>query len=503
MYTQCFIALCLFWLGLLNSYSPAYASTFAEASVDKKASAGRQNQTKVDSLEILLNTIKEDTTKAKVLGELAWTYLFSNPDTAFVLAQKELEIAESMIAQAGEETPAAIALMKAGKWQMAHALHLQGTSHHVKGNYPMALKYYHHSLKVKNEIDDDEGMAMGLNNIGIIYKEQGNYTEALEYYRQTLEIFEKLENDGKIAIANNNIGLVLAEQKDYSNALKYYYQSLNITERLGDQRTMAHTYNNIGIIYAELGDSACASNDTTAGIGQYSQALNYFYQALKIEDALNSKEQLAMTYSNIGKVSAHTGDYKTAQEYLDKGLATAKEVGSLLWMKEAYNGLAQLYEKQHEYQKAHTFFKLFTQVKDSLFNEEKSKEIGKLEAKYEFEKTEEENNRLEKEQADLLAEAQRRRDNLQYSGILIFMVLLFAAVFAIGRFSLPIRLAEGIIFFAFLLFFEFTLVLLDPYIEQYSSGAPAIKLAFNALLAGLIFPLHSFFEIKLKSRLVK
>jgi len=99
--------------------------------------------------------------------------------------------------------------------------------------------------------------------------------------------------------------------------------------------------------------------------------------------------------------------------------------------------------------------------------------------------------------------AKSRRDNLQYSGILIFMVLLFAGVFFIGRFSIPIRLAEGMIFFSFLLFFEFTLVLLDPYIEQYSSGAPAIKLGFNALLAGLIFPLHSFFETKLKRRIKK
>ncbi|MFH1320425.1 MAG: hypothetical protein ABII90_07220 [Bacteroidota bacterium] len=59
------------------------------------------------------------------------------------------------------------------------------------------------------------------------------------------------------------------------------------------------------------------------------------------------------------------------------------------------------------------------------------------------------------------------------------------------------------IFFTFLLFFEFTLVLSDPYIERFSAGAPAIKLAFNAILAAMIFPLHSFFEGKLKERIMK
>ena len=64
-------------------------------------------------------------------------------------------------------------------------------------------------------------------------------------------------------------------------------------------------------------------------------------------------------------------------------------------------------------------------------------------------------------------------------------------------------MVEGLVFFSFLLFFEFTLVLLDPYIEQYSAGAPALKLAFNAGLAAMIFPAHSFFEEKIKARILK
>ena len=49
---------------------------------------------KIDSLTKLLNTAKQDTTKAKVLDERAWSYIYSNPDTAFTLAQKQYEIAE-------------------------------------------------------------------------------------------------------------------------------------------------------------------------------------------------------------------------------------------------------------------------------------------------------------------------------------------------------------------------------------------------------------------------
>ena len=127
--------------------------------------------------------------------------------------------------------------------------------------------------------------------------------------------------------------------------------------------------------------------------------------------------------------------------------------------------------------------------------------IGKLEAKHEFETAETEKARAaqvksEKEKAEM-----SRRNNLQYSGILIFLVLMSAGLVGLGKISMPVRMAEGLIFFTFLLFFEFTLVLLDPYIEVYSSGAPAIKLGFNAILAAMIFPLHSFFEERVKKRI--
>ena len=101
------------------------------------------------------------------------------------------------------------------------------------------------------------------------------------------------------------------------------------------------------------------------------------------------------------------------------------------------------------------------------------------------------------------AEVTSRRDNLQYSVVLICLLVLGAGLLALGRFSIPIRIAEGLIFFSFLIFFEFVLLLADPYIEGWSGGAPGIKLLFNAGIAALIFPLHALFESKLKGRLAK
>jgi hypothetical protein len=41
-----------------------------------------------------------------------------------------------------------------------------------------------------------------------------------------------------------------------------------------------------------------------------------------------------------------------------------------------------------------------------------------------------------------------------------------------------------------LLLFEFVLVVLDPFLDDYSDGEPLIKLAFNLVVAALLTPVH-------------
>jgi len=218
---------------------------------------------------------------------------------------------------------------------------------------------------------------------------------------------------------------------------------------------------------------------------------------------LDYKSGIAADFGNISALYIQAGQFQEGELYLDSASAIFNTIGELYFIMLTHQAFSELYDTTGRYQLALESYKKYTAAKDSIFNEDKSKDLGKLEAKHEFETAEMERKREEAARLAKEAAVQSRRDNLQYSGILIFLVLVFAGVFALGRFAIPIRVAEGLIFFSFLLFFEFTLVLLDPYIEQYSSGAPAIKLGFNALLAGLIFPLHSFFERKMKRRIMK
>jgi len=381
------------------------------------------------------------------------------------------------------------------------------------GEYDIAAQHYFNALELTG--NQNTIAAAIFNRLGDIMRQNGSFEDAYKYHKQSLYIYTELNDSMGLAYSFNNIGLAHELVEDFDSALFYHHKSLKIKEAMGNIPGMADSYSNMGTIYRKTGEPE--------------KALEMQLKTLEIDLEQGDKVNIAITHNNLGVLYMDLDSLSLAAFHLDKALKLSTGAKATDINKYANQQLAALHEKLGDHEKAYHFYKTYSALKDSLFNEDKSKEIGKLEAKYEFEKAEEERKRLEIEELRLENEIKQRRDNLQYSGILIFMLLLFLAVFLlIARFKSPLaacapklqrrseggrlpkairgvspRFAEGLIFFTFLLFFEFTLVLLDPYIEQYSSGAPATKLAFNAVLAGLIFPLHSFFEEQIKQRIVK
>ena len=383
-------------------------------------------------------------------------------------------------------------------WLVASVLDQIGINYEYQGDYPLALKHYLKALKINEKLLEGDNVVRAKSNvmysyinIGILYAYLNDSDQALSYFRQGVKISHEMNSKEGLSHCLNNIGRIYNVKGNYIEALEYFQRSLAISEELGDRAEIASKLNNIGIVHYENG-------------GSYELVRGFIQRSLSIKLELGNKFAIISSLNNLAELMAEYGVFDSAIAHCETSLLLAKEIYAKEEIMYAYKNMSLIYEKMGtEHKHAYKYYKLYSAMKDSLFNETKSKEIGKLEAKYEFEKTEEEKKRVELEAARLKDHNIRRRNILQYTVIVIVFVLIFAFILVLTRISISARLLEGLIFFSFLLFFEFTLVLLDPYIDKFSSGAPAIKLAFNALLAGLIFPLHSFFETKLKKKLAK
>ena len=136
----------------------------------------------LDSLwTVYNNKTQADTNRLKAIDALAKSYSSNEPDSAILLAEQELKLANSIHND------------KAKKW-VAKALNIIGIAFKNKGNYPKALEYQLKSLKLNEEIGDKKNMSACCNSIGIIYFNQANYPKALEYYLMSLKICEETVN---------------------------------------------------------------------------------------------------------------------------------------------------------------------------------------------------------------------------------------------------------------------------------------------------------------------
>jgi len=478
----------------------------------------------IDSLKSIIELEEHDTLVCKAYLDWGEEVYLNNPDTALILWQKANDLAEKNLAASPSTS-----LEKKYLSSLADALNNIGYIYMNQGDIQKGLEYYFKCLKIDEELGNKKEMAISLNNIGGIYKNQGDIQRGLEYFFKSLKIREEIGDKKGVAESLNNIGHIYENQGDVQMGLEYYFKSLQIREEIGWKKGVAVSLNNIGGIYKGQGDiqmaleyylkslkireeigwkKGVALSLSNIGLicknqGDIQIAMEYNLKSLKIYEEIGNKKGVALSLNNIGLIYMDMGDLGETKEYAQKSMELAKELGFPDDIKDPAKLLSGVYRKEGDFKQALEMYELFIQMRDSIKNEETQKAAIRQQTKYEFEKGQLIKEQEEKERARLEAEVMGRRDNLQYSVILIALLVLFGGVLSLGFVKVSVRMAEGIIFFSFLILFEFLLVLADPYIDNWSSGAPGIKLLFNAGIAALIFPAHAFFESKLKGRLVK
>jgi serine phosphatase RsbU (regulator of sigma subunit)/tetratricopeptide (TPR) repeat protein len=376
-----------------------------------------------------------DTLRLQAIDDMAWVYLYNNPDTSIALAIRQIKFAEEV----------------KNKKHIGIANSTIGSAYMLKGNYPKSVEYFSKSLVVRREINDKRGVAVCYNNLGLVYKEQANYTHALENYLKALKIFEELGNKATQAACYGNIGVVYQENANSSKAREYQLKSLKIREEIGDKQGVATCYGNLALIYKQEAN--------------FTQALEFYFKGAKIAEEINDKNDLGNFCNNIGNIYLSKKDYPHAKAYYLKSLQIQKETGqvhdaaisynnmaalydgmkeyklSLLYSDSAlqiskkikatnterlaYSRLAEVFAKTKRYKDAYENHVLYKVLTDSIFNSENSKQLGDMKTKFEVEKKETELKAKAEAREIINAEEKKgqRKTLILVSCILILMVV--------------------------------------------------------------------------------
>lgn len=309
-----------------------------------------------------------DTTRLNAMHAIAWDgYLFSQPDSAFQLAQLHYDFASS----------------KMLKTHMAKALTIQGVSYalrsdygmalnyinqslnlskeigakkgiarsythignitRLRGNYDSAIYYHNRSLALNNEIGNKKGISATLGNIGIIHKGRGDHKKAMDYFIRSLSLKRELNDKPGIAVTSYNIGTIYYHQGDFARALDYYNQSLVVKEEIGENRGAAMIQRAIGILFEDQND--------------YANAMKYYNRGLKSYESVGDKGGIANTLNSIGTVLSKQDDIESSMDYFRRSLKIRKEIGDKHGEAESYINIAAIFLQQGAYDTALDYFK--------------------------------------------------------------------------------------------------------------------------------------------------
>lgn len=396
------------------------------------------SQTKIDSLKNELagftGTEKE---KIGLLNKLAEEYKNVLPEKTIELGQQALELSLKLDL----------------KKEKAISLTNIGDGYSKLSNYNKSLECFLKSLKLYEEIENNKGIASSLNFIGVVYRNLGDYDEALQYHLESLKTWEEIGDKNGIASSLNSIGSIYWYLENYHKALKYYKKTLEITKETGNKNGCAATLNNIGLVYSELEDYhrsteyQLKSLKTFKEIGNknaeavilnnigrdyfnlnnYNKALKYYLQSLKVREKIGDKYGLAVTLNNVGDVYLKLQNSNKAFYYFERGLKLAEKIEAKDLIKDGYESFSQFYSTKNDYKKALEYYKLYTEVKDSIFTKESSDKIAEMQTKYETEKKEKENEILRKnneiQNLEIIRQRNFRNSFIVISGLILILVI--------------------------------------------------------------------------------
>ncbi|MCK4749487.1 MAG: tetratricopeptide repeat protein [Bacteroidales bacterium] len=339
-----------------------------------------QDVYKVDSLVTRLNDQLRDSTRCRILFEIAYELKEQDTTRAIKYLESGREIALSIDHTKG----------------MGRYFEVMGALHRHHGFYPLAIMDYDRALAYYSEADDDVAYFRALKDKGTVYLFRSEFRQAMNHYRSALDFYKRNDMADGIQRCLNNIGIIHKNRGDYVEALTTLDESVQYLDPETQHMDIAQAYINMGNVFVHLGSyeraleyfelareiaerenslkdiALCLAN---AGVvsnkcNKYDEALNLYKRSLEICETTNDVQQLSNCLINIGTNYADMGQPEVGIDYVNRGLKIKKELGDEKAISNCYIHLAEINMMMEEYNRSIELFTQAIPVKERLEDKE-------------------------------------------------------------------------------------------------------------------------------------
>jgi two-component system NtrC family sensor kinase len=281
-----------------------------------------------DSLIMLLSKVKEDTTRVDLLLQLGGSYVLSDPDSAYLFLQEGHKLAQAIGYTNGEmnckETLAFF------WWSV--------------GDYATGIKLLLQVLSFAHSKNDTSYQAEIYSGLANLHRDQGDYNEALLYTKK----YEQLTNTKD----SLQIGATYYEMNKPDSALVYF------------KGAESKGYNWPILFLARIHSK----------LNHDSLAFHYYHRGIKEFSVIRQWKRLAGSYNGIAELFKKIGRTDSALYYATQALGIAQKKKFNKEILQSYLLLSDLYSKT-DAAKAFNYLHLAIASKDSLYNQDKQRQI--------------------------------------------------------------------------------------------------------------------------------
>jgi adenylate cyclase len=383
-------------------------------------------------------TGQKDTATVNQLLDKSKASFGEDPVKAIAFATQARDLAARLKFQKGEAT----------------ALKNIGIGYYFQQKYVEALDYWHQSLALFEKLHDEVGISNLLNNISAVYKDKGDDAKALEYCLQALKLAEKTGD--KLRMLSSLItAAAIYHNTNNPKAIDYLMKALPISKEIGNKESHAILLGNIGEVYfdrkeddkalpfyKEVVDQENASTSAAFaynGIGKiylrrndHNLALKNHEKALAIAEKAGDKISQLQSLKGIANVHLQQADFPTAFAYFTKAKDLGEEIDAKVELKDLYQELSDAYSQVADYRNAFLYRTKYADVKDTIYNLETAKKLGRLQFDFDLYKKEGEIKLLTNEKKLNAVELQRQRQAKTAFAIGVGLLVLIAFIILRG-----------------------------------------------------------------------
>lgn len=352
----------------------------------------------IDSLRAALSKTTTDTVRMNILRDLGRAYFISRPDSCIIFGQQAYELA----------------VKYNDLLNQAKILNNVANAYATIGDYVKSLQFYFKALRINERINYTVGIVTNYNNIGATYISSQDYDKGLPYLKRAQKIWgpytqkhqlktlpEKLQAD--ILLVN------VAECFLYTNTIDSADHYLQICYRDVKKNNYTSLIENLE---RDLGEVELARKHKEI-------ALTYLRHAIQHSISAEDVEMLSMSYLSISKLYHQYQQPDSAKFYAKKALETAQ---SQKYQQDALNAgkvLYSYYDEEHNLPEAYKYYKLAMDAKDSLYSQDKVRQVLSLD----FEE--------KQRQQEMAAAQQEYRASVRMYALVagLFVLLLLVVIF--------------------------------------------------------------------------